>query len=178
MIKERMLILTILVIISVMSLGCVYKEEFTSETGKFVSKTEKGQFDDLEITTELEKTTFKKGERINVLFILKNNGNNLVHLDDQGFDAGIYDTDGNFITYIRGNREISKFVNLDNDISFIESLDWDQTYKVDREEIDIETGKYYLIGYLKAEINYKDENGEHKIGSYTIKTKPIDIIIE
>lgn len=161
-----------------MSLGCIYKEEFFSETGKFISKTEKGQFDNLEITTELEKTTFKKGEKINVLFIIKNNGNSLIHLDGQGFDAGIYNLDDNLITYIRGDRERSKSSNLGNDVSFIESLDWYQTYDINGEERDLGTGKYYLIGYLKADINYKDESGEHKIDPYTIKTKPMTITIE
>jgi hypothetical protein len=178
MIKERILILTIYVIISIISLGCIYKEEFTSETGKFISKSEKGKFNDLEITTELEKTTFKKGERINVLFILKNNGNILVQLDNQGFDAGIYNLDNNIITYIRGDRDETKPSNLGSGVSFIESLDWYQIYDVNGEERDLGTGKYYLIGYLKAEINYKDESGEHKIDPYTIKTKPMTITIE
>ena len=161
-----------------MSLGCIYKEEFISETGKFISKSEKGKFNDLEITTGLEKTTFKKGERINVLFVLKNNGNDLMQLDDQGFDAGIYNINGNFITYIRGNREKLRPSNLGNDVSFIESLDWYQIYDVNGEERDLETGKYYLIGYLRAEANYKDQSGERKIDSYTIKTKPMTITIE
>lgn len=45
------LIFAILTIFSVISLGCIYKEEFISETGKFISKSEKGKFNDLEITT-------------------------------------------------------------------------------------------------------------------------------
>lgn len=178
MTKVNILTLAILTIILVMFTGCIYKEEFFSETGKFISKTEKSQFNDLEITTELERTTFKKGEKISVLFILKNNGNNLVHLNDQGFDAGIYSSDGNLITYIRGNRERSKPVNLDKDISFIESVDWYQTYNEDNNEKYIESGKYYLIGYLKADVTYEDENGGYKVDSYTIKTKPIMITIE
>lgn len=178
MTKIDRLILALLIIMSVISLGCIYKEEFISETGKFISKSEKGKFSDLEITTELEKTTFKKGEKINILFVLKNNGNDLVQLDNQGFDAGIYNLDNSFITYIRGNREETNPLNLGHDISFIESLDWYQTYDINGEERDLGTGKYYLIGYLKAEVNYKDESGEHKIDPYTIKTKPIMITVE
>lgn len=167
--------LIILIIISVISLGCLYKEEFFSGEGKFISNTEKGKFNSLEISMKLEKTVFKKGEKINILFILKNNGNDIVQLDDQGFDAGVYNSDRDFITYIRGDRVESKPINLGNDVSFIESLDWYQTYnEEDGTNEDLESGKYYIIGYLKADVTYKSGDS---IRPYTIKTEPMMISI-
>lgn len=161
----KKLLLTILLIVSVMTAGCT---EFFSETGKF-TKAEKGEFKDLEINIELQKTTFKKGDTISVLFILKNNGANTVQLDDQGFDAGIYRLDGTFMTYIRGDNYPSKPMNLGTDVSFIESIDW---YMGD----NLEPGKYYIVGYLRAGVIYKDSND--KIGPYTIKTRPLEMTIE
>lgn len=158
------LLMMILLIIS----GCINKEEFFSETGMF-NKIERCKYNDLGISVELQKTTFKIGENIDVLFIMKNNGPDLVQLDDNGFDAGIYSLDGTFITYIRGNNDISKQVNLGPDVSFIESINW---YIDD----NIEPGKYNLIGYLKTEAIYK--NSGDKIDPYTIKTEPLTITIE
>ena len=164
--SEKLLI--VLLIILLIISGCINKEEFFSETGMF-SKVEKGKYDDLDISVELQKTTFKIGEKIDVLFILKNNGADLIQLDDNGFDAGIYSLDGTLVTYIRGNNDISKQVNLGSDVSFIESIDW---YIDD----NVEPGKYYLIGYLKAGTIYK--NSGDKIDPYIIKTKPLTITIE
>lgn len=163
---SKKLLLTIFLMISIIVSGCVIKEEFLSDTGIF-SKTEKGMFDDLEISIELEKTTFNKGDNIRILFILKNKGTNLIHLDDKGFDAGIYDSNGVFITYVRPENDISRYVNLGQDVSFIESIDWHN---------DLEPGTYSMVGYLRAEITYKDS--DTKIEPYVIKTEPLTIVIE
>lgn len=164
--SKKLLIISLIVLL-IMS-GCINKEEFFSETGIF-TKIEKGKYNDLDISMELQKTTFKIGEKIDALFMLKNNGQDLINLDENGFDAGIYDLDGTLITYIRENRVISKPVNLGPDVSFIESIDW---YIDD----NVEPGKYYLVGYVKAEVTNKT-SGE-KIAPYTIMTKSLTITIE
>ena len=148
---------------SITTLGCINKEE----TGIY-NKIEKGKYNDLDISVELQKSTFNTGEDASILFIMKNNGANLIKLDDEGFDAGIYRSDGTFVTYIRGNDEISKPINLGTGVSFIERIDWHIT--------NLESGKYYLVGYLKAETTYK--NSGDKIKPYTVKTAPLAITIE
>lgn len=161
----KKLLLVALLIVSIMTTGCI---EFFSETGKF-TKSEKGEFKDLEINIELQKMTFKKGDTISVLFILENKGDNVVQLDDKGFDAGIYRLDGTLVTYIRDDSYPSKSMNIGKDISFIESIDWHM-------DGSLEPGKYYIVGYLRAEMIYKGSN--YKIEPYTVKTKPLEITIE
>jgi len=160
-------LLTILLIASVATLGCINREQFISETGIF-NKIEKGKYNDLDISAELEKTTFKTGEDVSMLLILKNNGADLIELDDKGFDAGIYSLDNTLIKYVRAEDDTSKPVNLGAGVSFIERVDWN----ID----NLEPGKYHLIGYLKAEATYK--NSGDKIKPYTVRTKPLTITIE
>lgn len=44
---------------------------------------------------ELEKATFKQGEKIYVYLILKNNKDVIVYLDEKGFDLEIYSLEEN-----------------------------------------------------------------------------------
>ena len=156
-----------LLIVSITTLGCINREQFFSETGIF-NKIEKSKYNDLDISAELQKTMFKTGEDVSTLFILKNNGADLIELDEKGFDAGIYLLDGTLVKYVRERDDTYKPVNLGAGVSFIERIDWNIG--------NLEPGKYHLIGYLKAEATYKSSG--NKIKPYTVKTEPLTITIE
>lgn len=171
--KKLFYIPSIIIILLIIS-GCIGSDSN--------SITTKGKYGNIELTMQLDRTTFAVDDDINMTISLKNNGDKPVTLEGNIFDVGVTFPQGSSteFTYLYPGSSIDDSKNItvvEPGKSLIKEILWDQTYSVsgdDGEELIIDPGEYNLQAYVKAKITDKDTN----IDSYTIKTEPITINID
>lgn len=129
-----------------------------------------GKYDDIELTIELGKTIFNKGEEIITIITLKNDSNKIISTkNDNIFDIEIHSLDGSLIKIIKKTKWflLSKIANLSPGKSLTMDVKW---------RPDVLPGTYNLIGYLATEIRYKDSDAY--LLKNTLMTEPIMITIK
>lgn len=168
---DKLLSIILIVILVTMS-GCI-----NNDTGNTLTKT--GKYGDIELTMELEKTTFTEDEDIDAMVTLKNNGNQPITIKGADtFDLGITFPKGSTIqfTYLNGGGGDGEETvdTIEPGKSITEEINWDQTYSTTDEETIVDPGEYKLEAYVKSKIS--DNN--RSVGPYTLKTDNITITIE
>ena len=139
------------------------------DTGKIIGN---GQYGYFKLTLELEKDTFKKGENINAVISLKNNGNQSLELRYIIFDIDVNlpeEPEIGSISIIPEDSQLEDVIVTPGD-PIIKKVTWDQTYQIDDNKENMNVGEYSLIAYV--DIESKDQE------QYSLQTDPVMINIE
>lgn len=170
LVSSLILLISLLLITS----GCTEKTEnqdnITTNGGKII---ETGKYADLELTLELEKSTFQKGEYINATVTLKNNGDQPISFIYTNFDVYIYFPEGfdtDVVSIMSEDSQQEENITINSGESINKNVKWDQSYDtIDEGQKKIGVGEYNLVAYFDA------DNDQEQ---YELETEPITVDIE